>query len=189
MKQLTAAAMLLRARLFLAARGPVLCGAVLLLAAGIAALGWLLPQRAQHARQHQAAMRLASAPPAAAVTPVASANDNLRLFYDTLGEKRYAEQQVRTLFGLAAKAGLTLSQGEYKSGYDRNARLTTYQVTLPLKGSYADVWKFSLMALRAIPFASLDELSFKRENIGDQQVEARLRLTLYLADKTPGGRP
>ncbi|HEU4843822.1 MAG TPA: hypothetical protein VFT05_06130, partial [Burkholderiaceae bacterium] len=93
------------------------------------------------------------------------------------------------LFGLAAKAGLTLRQGEYKAGIDRNARLVTYQVTLPVKGSYNDVSNFSLMALRAIPFASLDELSFKRENIGDTQLEARVRLTLFLADQPTGGAP
>ncbi|UUZ55502.1 hypothetical protein LP419_07480 [Massilia sp. H-1] len=43
-------------------------------------------------------------------------------------------------------------------------------MTLPVKGSYNDVSTFSLLALRTIPFASLDELSFKRENIGEPQL-------------------
>jgi hypothetical protein len=60
-----------------------------------------------------------------------------------------------------------------------------YQVTLPVKGSYAAVWNFALDSLRAIPFASLDDISFKRDSIGDDKVAARLRLTLYLADQ-PG---
>lgn len=191
MKQLNLAAAVLHLRLFLAARGPVLCAACVLLVAGAAALAWLLPQRALQAQRHQVAMRLATlpAPLAQRAAPVASANDNLALFYGTLGEQRYAEQQVKTLFGLAAKAGLSLSQGEYKSAYDRNGRLHTYQVTLPVRGSYAQVWKFGLMALRTIPFASLDELSFKRDSIGDPQLEARLRLTLYLASQPAGAAP
>jgi len=184
MKPLNFAAVALKLRLFLMARGPVLCAACVLFVAGACALAWLLPQRALQAQRHQVALRLATLPAAsAALAAPVSANDNLQLFYGALGEKRYAEQQIKSLFGLAAKSGLSLSQGEYKSGFDRNARLHTYQVTLPVRGSYAQVWKFSLLALRTIPFASLDELSFKRDNIGDTQLEARLRLTLYLTDK------
>lgn len=186
MKPINFSAIALRARLAVIALGPVFCGACLLIVLGAAALAWLLPQRAVQAGRHQLAMRAAAMPASAALKLApATANQNLDLFYATLGEQRYAEQQVKTLFALAAKANLSLRQGEYKSAYDRNGRLHTYQMTLPVKGTYAQVWQFGLMALRAIPFASLDELSFKRENIGDTQVEARLRLTLYLADQ-PG---
>ena len=189
MSKLTLPAIALRLRLGAMALGPVFCAACFLLLVGGAALLWLLPQRALQAERQAVALRLASMPAqvsAAAVSAPISANDNLLLFYDALGEKRYTEQQVKTLFGLAAKANLTLIQGEYKSAFDRNGRLHTYQVTLPVKGSYRDVWQFALLALRAIPFASLDEISFKRESIGQAQVEARLRLTLYLADKPTG---
>jgi hypothetical protein len=114
--------------------------------------------------------------------------DNLDAFYAALGPRRYAEQQVRTLFALAAKNGLLLSQGEYKTGYDRNARVTTYQVNLPVKGGYGAIWQFAMGALREIPFASLDDISFRRDGIQDPTVEARLRLTLYLKD-VPGAAP
>jgi hypothetical protein len=184
MKPLNFSALALRARLAVMALGPVFCLACLMIVAGAAALAWLLPQRALQAERHQVAMRLVMMPAAASLKlPPETANQNLALFYDTLGEQRYAEQQVKTLFALAAKANLSLSQGEYKSAYDRNGQLHTYQVTLPVKGSYGQVWSFGLMALRSIPYASLDELSFKRENIGDAQVEARLRLTMYLSDR------
>ena len=186
MRNTNLAAAALRLSLAVIALGPVFCGAALLLLASGATLAWLLPQRALQAERHQVAMRLALMPPAtlAKSAPV-TANENLLAFYDTLGEKRYAEQQVKTLFGLAAKANLSLSEGEYKSAYERNARLHSYQVTLPVKGSYRDVWQFGMLSLRAIPFASLDEISFKRDNIGEPQIEARLRLTLYLAER-PG---
>jgi hypothetical protein len=127
-----------------------------------------------------------TSPVVPAAPPPAQSADALDTFYAALGPRRYAEQQVRTLFTLAAKNGLSLSQGEYKTGYDRNARLSTYQVNLPVKGSYGAIWQFALGALRAIPFASLDDISFRREAIGDPAVEARLRLTLYLKD-APGG--
>ena len=193
MNNTSLAAMALRLRLALAAAGPVLCAAIVLMPAAAATLVWLLPQDELQAERHRVAMRVASMPPSVTLkAPPVTANDNLNLFYGTLGEKRYAEQQVRTLFALADKAGLSLTQGEYKGAFDRNARVHTYQVTLPVKGSYDKVLRFCMMALAGIPFASLDEISFKRETIGDPAVEARLRLTLYLADQpgqSSGGAP
>ena len=189
MKPVSLQAVMLRVQLALAALGPFACAAAFLLVAGAGAVLYLLPQRAREADSHAAAMRAARAPAVLVKSAPVVANENLALFYATLGEKRYAEQQVRTLFGLAAKSGLTLSQGEYKSAYERNARLHTYQVTLPVKGSYAAIWQFGMLSLRAIPFASLDEISFKRENIGEAGVEARLRMTFYLSDKPDGVQP
>lgn len=135
-------------------------------------------QVATQAATQAAGKRQAAAPAPAPAAPV----DNLAAFYGALGEQRYAEQQVKTLFGLAAKSGLSLRQGDYKAGYDRNAGVRTYQVNLPVKGSYAAIWQFAMAALRAIPFASLDDISFRRDAIGDPAVEARLRLTFYLRD-------
>ena len=75
-----------------------------------------------------------------------------------------------------------LSQGEYKTAAVRDGGFTTYQVNLPVKGSYGAIWQFAMAALRAIPFASLDDISFKRDSIGQSGVEARVRLTLYLGE-------
>lgn len=192
LKALRAGGLLLRARLFLMHASPVALAAVAVIVLGLANLARVLHGLSEEeAKQAEASARAAaaarpaaaSAAPAAPPMPVPAAPvDNLDAFYGTLGQRRYAEQQVKTLFGLAAQNGLTLSQGEYKSGFDRNARVHTYQVNLPVKGSYAAIWQFAMAALRAIPFAALDDISFRRDNIGDPAVEARLRLTFYLTD-------
>jgi hypothetical protein len=182
MNRVTLPALALRARLSLAAFGPLRCVAAAGCLGGAIALAWLLPQQERLAREHQLALARAAVPPVVEVSAPVVANQNLTLFYGTLGERRYAEQQVRTLFALAGKSGLSLSQGEYQSTRDANAALTTYQITLPVKGSYRAIWQFGLAALRAMPFASLDEISFKREAIGEANVEARLRFTLYLGE-------
>ena len=180
--RLTLAAFLLRLRFALADVNPLRGIAALLCVAGAVALAWLLPQQERLARAHQAALARAAVPPPVEVSAPVVANQNLAAFYGALGERRYAEQQVRTLFALAGKSGLSLSQGEYQSTRDERAALTTYQITLPVKGSYRAIWQFGLAALRAMPFASLDEISFKREAINDANVEARLRFTLYLGE-------
>jgi len=174
---------LLRLRLALSRIGAVAVGAGVLCLAGALALAWLLPERALQGARGVVALSLAAMPPAAAAAPLAPGpNANLALFYDILGERRHAERQVKTLFALAAKSGLVLSQGEYKSGFEQNGRFHTYQVSLPVRGSYAAIWAFGMLALRAMPFASLDEISFRRATVGEPMVEARLRLTLYLVD-------
>lgn len=177
-------ALVLRARLALARAGAPACTAIALCVAGAAGWGWLLPQRAAQAQLMAQPLpvpsTLVSAP------PPPSANQNLAGFYEVLGERRYAEQQIKILFGLAAKSGLALNQGEYKAAYDKASRVGTYQILLPVRGSYASVWQFTMLALRELPFASLDELSFRRDAIADPTVEAKIRLTLYLKDAGEG---
>nr|WP_314539736.1 hypothetical protein [uncultured Massilia sp.] len=202
-RQRTPAALGLRLRVVLMRANPLVAGAWLLFLVLAGALAWVAVARTGLEREREAfqariqaqaaaqamaaaaAARAAREQDAAAAAQAAKAapqQDNLAAFYGTLGERRHAEQQVRTLFALAEKSGLTLRQGEYKSARDRNAGVTTYQVNLPVKGSYAAIWQFAMAALRAIPFAALDDISFRREAIGDTAVEARVRLTLYLRD-------
>jgi len=193
MQGLNFGGLLLRLRLFLMRASPVALVASVVIVLSIAnllrVLHGLSEEEARRAEASARAMRVtasASASPAPAAAPVpvpAAPVDNLDAFYGTLGQRRYAERQLKTLFGLAVQNGLTLSQGEYKSGFDRNARVHTYQVNLPVKGSYAAIWQFAMAALRAIPFAALDDISFRRDSIGDPAVEARLRLTFYLSDE------
>lgn len=191
MKALSLNAAWLRLRLGMKAGGPVVFGALALCVIALAGLAWLAQARDLVDLARVDARRVAALPPPAPVivaTPPATDDYHLALFEAALGERRNAEQGVKTLFKLAGQSGLSLRQGEYKAAYDRNARLHTYQVTLPVKGSYGAIWQFALGALRAIPFAALDEISFKREAIGEANVEARLRLTFYLTER-PGAAP
>lgn len=177
----------LRLRLALRAANPATIAALLLCAASMALLSCVLPARAALEVERAQARRAAALPPPV-VAPVASesgASDNLALFRSALGRQSDVAPALRTLFGIAARTGLVLRQGEYKRDFERHAQLHTYQVNLPVKGSYAQVWQFALLALRALPYASLDDVSFRRDSIGETGLEARLRLTLYLSD-APG---
>lgn len=197
MKARSSGSLLLRLRVAVFRTSPVTVLAALCLVLGLGALAWGLHANRvlqdELAAVKTRAARQAAASAAQAGTPVpvpvpAAAPDNLDAFYAALGPRRHAGEQVKTLFALAAQNGLSLSQGEYKSAFDRNAKVHTYQVNLPVKGSYGAIWQFAFGALRAIPFASLDEISFRRDGIADPVVEARLRLTFYLSD-TAGGAP
>lgn len=165
--------------------GATLAG--LLCLAGATGLWWFAPQLRIHEEMQQqdllrARQSLRVANTAAPAPPRSIVEERLAKFQDTLGEKHYAEQQVKTLFAIAAKAGLSLQQAEYKSVFDKHSNTHAYQIRLPVKGPYPAIRQFCEQTLQAIPFASLDEISFKREAIGSEVLEAKLRITLFLAD-------
>jgi hypothetical protein len=157
-----------------------------------AALLWwgLLPagQRQLQELQTQAAaarmqLRQQTQQPPSNDTP--QAQQNLDDFWDTVGEAKHAEQQVRSLFAIAREVALPLPQGQYKLSCDERVGLCQYRIQLPLHGSYAQVRTFMVQTLRAIPFAALDELKLKREAVGNEDLDAQLNLTLYLRAGPP----
>lgn len=177
---------LLAASVALRTASPVGAAAAVVLAAGVCATAALGAARKAEALAFRSALAQAAPPAQVPGSVLAHAAGNVAGFYGALGDVRYCEQQVRTLFGLAEKAGLVLSEGEYRRGYDKSGRFHTYQVTLPVQGPYGAVWQFAMLSLSSIPFASLDEISFRRNAVGDAAVEARVQLTIYLADGEAG---
>lgn len=116
--------------------------------------------------------------------PPTTSQERLQDFYELLGEQRHVEQQVKTLFAIANQDQLRLKQAEYKPGSDKDGRFATYQITLPLIGSYAAIRQFCQHVLLAMPFASLDNMGFKRESIESPMLEAKLRFTIYLKNSS-----
>jgi len=112
------------------------------------------------------------------------AGQNLRKFYDALGERSEAGESLKTVFEIAKQTGLSLDQGEYTWQFDKNSNTYGYQILLPVKGAYGEIRRFCEQVLLALPFASLDQWSFKRESVGDDAIEVTLHFTLYLKDGT-----
>ena len=65
---------------------------------------------------------------------------------------------------------------------DKIGKLTRFQMSLPLSGEYPKIRSF-LSDLRAeIPIVSLEQVQFERQKVGDQQVEAKVRLVIFLGN-------
>lgn len=182
---------LLRMRLTLMKAGAanVLIATLVLLACAACLIA--LPYAKEHLRaQQQVLVQLQQArdvvpvPPAPAPRDVGAAR--LAKFYDKLGERNYAEQQLKVLFAIADKKGLKLRQADYKWVEEGAGRFITYRISLPVQGSYGAIQQFCEQVLLAIPFSSLDQLSFKRETVGNNIIDAQLNFTLYLSDQAPG---
>jgi len=182
MRQLAPGSLWLRLRVAVARMNPVLAVAALLMVACVAALAWLGAARMRVADGYEAARSMAAHPAPPPAPPAAPGADRkLADFQGALGRRQSVELQLKEIFALAQRHGLVLRQGEYRAGEDRAGKFATYQLNLPVKGRYGAIWAFVFDALRALPHASLDDVSFRRDAIQAEDVEARLRLTLYLS--------
>ena len=181
----------LRASLLFWRLGPARSAALALCAVGIAAWAYvLLLQSPAEAASRQAlaqaqAVAESAAPPMPADTAAATAQalqsgdgERLAVFYGSLGERSLASGYMQTIFELAAQADVALDQGDYK--WAPGADVQRYRIQLPVKGSYRAIRGFAEQVLLRLPFVALDELSVKRDSVGDETISATLAFTIYL---------
>jgi len=90
---------------------------------------------------------------------------------------------LRQLNGLARRERLELQQGNYRLERTGEA-ISSYRVTLPVRGTYRQIRGFIAATINEMPFASLDALRFERQRTTDSQIEAQVRLTLYFRGRT-----
>jgi hypothetical protein len=98
--------------------------------------------------------------------------------FPTLSE---APGWILKMHQIAAHNDLTLDTGEYRLSKAKGGGLARYQITLPLRGGYAQVRTFLEQLLTQIPAAALEEITIRRDSVSAPATETRVRLTLYLA--------
>lgn len=130
-------------------------------------------------KQETATLKQRIAQAAKSGIPEAGSVDELNKFYGFFASGTHTEW-LDKLYATAEAEQLVLAQGEYRGLADKSGKLTRYQVTLPVKGSYVQIRKFIDAALIAVPVAALDDVNFKRETIAANQLEARIKFTLFL---------
>lgn len=105
--------------------------------------------------------------------------DELRRFYGFFPAAEGLTVEVERLHNLARRAGLELSQGDYRLE-QRNLGLWAYRVSLPIRGTYAQIREFGSSVLKEVPVASIDTLRFERRNSAETQLEANVSLTIHV---------
>ncbi|MET3109279.1 hypothetical protein AAKU58_004130 [Oxalobacteraceae bacterium GrIS 1.18] len=101
-------------------------------------------------------------------------------FTQNLGNPDDLENYVKTLFALAQVHDVALPDGEYKIGGYVQEGFLTYEVALPIKGTYPSIQAFCEDVLLTLPYVALDSIQFHRESVALEEVEAKVRLTMYL---------
>jgi hypothetical protein len=153
-------------------------------AAALFALGTQPLKAHVEARAEDLARAERQALSARSALPVAPSlfDERLGAFNDTLGDRSRLNAFVQTVFDQAAKRNLVLAQAEYKLDFDKAGRFHTYQMILPVRGSYPRLRAFVDAVLVEVQCAALEDVDFKREGIAESEAEARLRFVFFLKD-------
>jgi len=109
-----------------------------------------------------------------------SQEDQLAEFYRRFPVEGCSPQWLEKLVALASNRGLSLNDGEYKATRGNVGKLVRYQMTLPVKGEYPQIRKFLTDLPGALPAVALENVHFERQKVADPNVEAKIKLVLYL---------
>ena len=159
--------------------------ALLLLLAVLVAVFAVLPQwqqvsqlRAAQADASEQVRRLQRGELKVEIKPEQQALDSLR---ERLPGQPQASELIDRLYSLARAERITLAHGEYALGVDPKTQLARYQILLPVRGSYPQIRGFVQALLGQLPTLVIEDLELQRKRIGDDQLNGRLRMTLYLS--------
>jgi hypothetical protein len=101
-------------------------------------------------------------------------------FYRIFPQENSYPQWLEKLVSVAESSGISLNEGEYKATRDKVGRLVSYQITLPLKGPYPQIRRLLAALPLELPAVALKDVQFERQKVADPNVEARIRLVLFL---------
>lgn len=138
-------------------------------------------QRLDQARSHavilQARMERVAREP---VRERRSPTEQLAAFYRVFPMSKDTPEWLGKLIAAAESRGIKLDQGEYTATPDRAGKLVRFQMSLPVRGEYPQIRKFLAALPGEVPLVALELVQFERQKIADPQVEAKIKLALYL---------
>jgi hypothetical protein len=138
----------------------------------------LAPAREELAARRAAAERLRARAPHQPVLTSGRA-DEIRRFHGLFPPAESLTEQLRQVHRHARAAGLELAQGEYRLERPLHG-LWAYRVTLPVRGTYPQLRGFIAALLAEMHTASVEGLRFERRKAAEAELDAQLRITVYL---------
>ena len=99
---------------------------------------------------------------------------------ERFSDGRQLPSELERLHGLAAEAGVQLDSADYRLIAGKDQLFERYAVNLPIRGSYRAVRDFLVTVRSEFPYLAIEEVALKREKIGQADLEAQVRLVLYL---------
>ncbi len=118
-------------------------------------------------------------------------------FYESLPEKALDTNQLAMLINTVREYGIALNRAEYVLSQEdaedvnrtqKNEAIGRYEITLPMLGTYLNIRQCLIALLNHLPNAAINEISFKRENAQTEQLEARIKITLFLKNSALAGK-
>jgi len=110
----------------------------------------------------------------------ASPIDQLVEFYEFFPSEKDLPHWLGLMVQIADNNGLALNHGEYAVTRDTVGQLQRLSINLPVQGTYPQIRRYLAALTDAVPYMSLESLQFERKNVDDTQLQARIKLALYL---------
>jgi len=109
-----------------------------------------------------------------------SKEEKITVFYKKFPVASRVPDLLKNIYEAAEHADLNLETGEYALLHSESESLARYRVALPVKGSFAQIIKFMDTVLKDMPTIALESANFKRENIDDAVVSAKLVFIIFV---------
>lgn len=161
-------------------------GVGLLVVAGIFFLGAVLPERntleALKERAETLKIQLQSGKPGGIPTTerILTNDQALQAFYEFFPRFDSSPFWIRELVRVAQKHGIEINSSDFRLTFERDWRLSRYEIILPVRGRYSQIRAFMAEALETVPAMAITGFSIKRDNVQSTQLEVRFEMSLYL---------
>lgn len=153
--------------------------ALLAAAAAVVQFGLLPAERAQSVDLSRRLVVLKQ-PPTPAEDADSTNRERLQVFNALMPPASQYPGVLRYLFDLAAEHNLVATQAEYTAQSSDEGGYVAYDVVLPMKGPYPQIRAFIGDALLHLPTLAVQGVAFSRDDARAAEVQASLRLRLYL---------
>lgn len=103
----------------------------------------------------------------------------LKAFQDILLPYDNIPNAVQDMIQLAEEQDLSIAHGDYKPQLDIQGGYLRYQMVLPVTGNIRSIHKYIQNVLVAQKTLALESIKFKREQVDDGEIEARIQWVLF----------
>jgi hypothetical protein len=121
-----------------------------------------------------------------AALPVVADEQSISAFRQVLSPSRESTRQVRRLVELT-RPELAWQRAQFQQSEDAALGIVQIQITVPVSGEYRQMRKALDRALLEMPNLSLDQVTFRRQQANESQLEARLRFSLWASSTRGSG--
>jgi hypothetical protein len=107
-------------------------------------------------------------------------SEQLVQFYKFFPSEKTSPHWLGLMVDIAEKKGLALNHGEYAVVRDSVGQLRRFKITLPVQGTYPQIRQYLAALIESVPSMSLENVQFEREDINETDLQAKIKLVLYL---------
>lgn len=92
--------------------------------------------------------------------------------------------ELGRLIEMATEQGLQVPSGDYRLMPGKDGLFDRYVLNLPVKGNYRTIRRYVTAVRSEFPDLAVDDITLRRDNLGNTDVEAQLRFVLFGRSKT-----